>query len=63
MRASYGLLLDGDVSEVDEHVVHLVCATVILGAAEAAKATLEQIRSDRPERRHQDVQPQIKLLT
>ena len=51
-HVSYSLLLNGDVGEVDEHVVHLMCATIILGATEATEATLEEIRADGSERCH-----------
>ena len=56
-------LLYGDVGEMHEHVVQLLRVWVVLDGAEATEAHFEQVHLQRSERGHQDVDPQVKLLT
>lgn len=56
------MLLDCNVGQVDEHVVHLMRTAVVLGRAESAETTSKKIGPQRPERRHQDVEAQIEFF-
>ena len=53
------VLLDGDVGQVDVHVVHLADGVVVLDGAKPAEAVLEQVGLQRAEGGHQNVKPEI----
>lgn len=56
------MLLDGHIGEVDVHVVQFLYVCVVLHGAEATESQLEQVAFEGPERCHQYIQSQVKLL-
>jgi hypothetical protein len=56
------VLLDGDVGQVDEGVVHVAHVRVVLGVTEAREAVHVLVGLQRPVARHQHVDAQVKLL-
>lgn len=56
------VFLDGDIGEVDKHVVHLGHIRRVELIAEPPEALVVQIGFDRTVRGHQHIDPQVKLL-
>lgn len=56
------MFLHGNIGQVHVHVVQFRDARVVFDRAKAAKTVPELVRFQRPERRHEHVEPQIELF-